>query len=1596
TFTVTVTDATTPVAQSSAQTFQLTVAKGAQTISFTSTAPTAATVGGATYTPTASATSGLAVTLTIDPVSSAVCVLAGGTVSFTAAGTCTINADQPGDGNFNAAPRAQQSVAVAIGAPTVTGLNPAVGTSGGGTTVVIAGSNFAGATSVAFGGVAAASYVVDSATQITAITPPGTGTVDVIVTTPAGPSATTAADRFSYSPPLVASVSPVAIAAGTSAAITITGSGFTPTATVTVGGTAATGVACPTTTQCTATAPALAAGSYDVVVRTGSVASAVSANDRLNYLAPPTISAAFGAASITTATGTTLAITVTNPAANGIALNGTAIAPSALNGLAAIVQSNSCGGALTSSGSVTLSGGVALAPGAQCAIILSVTSTSAGTTSFTPSAAAATGPIALTGVAGAPVTLVVRSTVATLNGLALSTGTLTPGFASATTRYTATVPNATSSITLTPTTSDPGATVTVNGVAVASGTASGAITLAVGANTITTVVTAQDGTSIATYTVIVTRAASSVATLSGLSLSAGPLNPAFASGTTSYTIEVPNTVSSTTVTPTVTDAASTVTVNGTAVGSGIASGAIPLAVGANSITTIVTAQDRSTTASYVVVVTRSEAPPVAADRPGVAIDYNSIGTAIDLSASISGVRTGVAVVTAPAHGSTSIAGEVVTYVPTPGYYGADSFRYTATGPGGTSAPATVGLTVATPAAPVAANKGGVAVAYNSGGTAIDLASSVSGVFTSLAVAGQPTHGSVTLAGTVATYVPTTGYYGADSFTYTATGPGGTSAPATVGVTVATPAAPVAADKNGGTIAYNSGGTAIELAGSVSGVFSSLAVAAPPAHGTVVVTGTVATYTPTAGYYGADSFTYTATGPGGTSPPARVTVTVATPGAPVVADRTGVTIGYNSNGTPIDLATSVSGVYSSLSIAGQPAHGAATLAGTVITYTPTTGYYGPDSFTVTATGPGGTSPAGTVRLTVDTPPPPVAIPVAQTVTLSTTTGTKSADINLSNQVTGVFSTIEISQSPQHGTVLLTSSGTSAAGGVTGTATSQAVAAPIIAVYTPTPGYYGADQFQFVAVGPGGRSAPGSVSLTIVGTRPIARDKQAATGDAQVVLVDLTSDATEAPFTSATIVSVTPAAAATAALIELGPVGNRTYQLSVTPAARFSGTIAVSYSLTNAFATSAPATVTIAVTARPDPSVDPAVRALSDAQAEATRRFAQAQIGNFMRRNEQLHHPSSGRSDPLGFRFNSRDGSSGFGDARFYNGDLDITERMRWASDGRSGGIDSLTNPDAPGGGGRGGGRRGGVPRGPGEGTYGAGATTGNSPGFGAAEGGSGGRSIGGLAIWTGGAIEIGTRDATSRRTKITASTSGLSGGIDMRIGEDVTVGVGGGYGADLSEIDGGAGRVRSDTSVVAAYGSAVPIDGFFLDGVIGYGTLRFNTRRLVGNALATGGRDGSMWFGALSAGIDRNNGPLLWSVYGHLEWLDATLGSYAETGAGRLNLRFDERNVSSLSSVIGGRLGFTQKVSFGSVSPQIRGEWQHEFNGSSLQGVDYADIIGASQYGIETIGWRRDSFTVSLGSRLILPYEWALDFELGLRGATGQTSGQLRIAVTKKF
>jgi hypothetical protein len=199
------------------------------------------------------------------------------------------------------------------GSPTVTSVSPASGPTAGGTSVTITGTNFAGASAVDFGSTAATSFIVDSATQVTATSPAGSaGPVDVTVTTLGGTSGTSAADNFTYvAAPTVSSVAPSAGPTSGGTSVTITGTDFTGATALSFGSSAATTFTVDSATQITATSPAGSAGPVDVTVTTLGGTSGTSASDNFTYVAAPTVSSVTPSAG-PTGGGTSVTITGTD------------------------------------------------------------------------------------------------------------------------------------------------------------------------------------------------------------------------------------------------------------------------------------------------------------------------------------------------------------------------------------------------------------------------------------------------------------------------------------------------------------------------------------------------------------------------------------------------------------------------------------------------------------------------------------------------------------------------------------------------------------------------------------------------------------------------------------------------------------------------------------------------------------------------------------------------------------------------------------------------------------------------------------------------------------------------------------------------------------------------------------------------------------------------------------------------------------------------------------------------------------------------------------------------------------------------------------
>ncbi len=200
-----------------------------------------------------------------------------------------------------------------LNAPTISSVTPNTGATVGGNSVVITGTNFNNATAVKIGSSNVTSYTVDSATQITAVTPSGsTGSAQTItVETPQG-NVTSGSGLFTYlNAPTISSISPVSgnVAGGDS--VVITGTNFTNTSAVKIGSTNVTSYTVNSATQITAVTPAGSTGSAQTITVETPQGNVTSGTGLFTYYNTPTISGV-SPTSGTPSGGDTIIITGTN------------------------------------------------------------------------------------------------------------------------------------------------------------------------------------------------------------------------------------------------------------------------------------------------------------------------------------------------------------------------------------------------------------------------------------------------------------------------------------------------------------------------------------------------------------------------------------------------------------------------------------------------------------------------------------------------------------------------------------------------------------------------------------------------------------------------------------------------------------------------------------------------------------------------------------------------------------------------------------------------------------------------------------------------------------------------------------------------------------------------------------------------------------------------------------------------------------------------------------------------------------------------------------------------------------------------------------
>ena len=356
----------------------------------------------------------------------------------------------------------------------------------------------------------------------------------------------------------------------------------------------------------------------------------------------------------------------------------------------------------------------------------------------------------------------------------------------------------------------------------------------------------------------------------------------------------------------------------------------------------------------VTVVTVNQPPIAVDDSASVAEDDSAVVEILANDSDPDGGPLTATGVGAAGHGTTVLNPDgTVTYAPSPNYHGSDTFTYTiADGVGFTDTGAVTVTVTSVNDAPSAAS--------DSKTTNEDVAATIDVVandtdpdgdaLTPIAVGGSPL-GLVEIAanGTLV-YTPPPNYFGTDSFTYTVADGNGGTADASVSVSIAAlNDAPTASDQ---AVATNYG-TAVTIrihGADVETCNLTFQIVTPPAHGTL---GSISNqicvtllppyadsaklkYTPAAGWFGADAFTYRVSDGALWSAPKTVSVTTNDPVLLHVGDLDGSRTVQSNSWTAkvtIRVDNGAHGIVSGVTVAGVWSDG---ITGTATCKTTSTG------------------------------------------------------------------------------------------------------------------------------------------------------------------------------------------------------------------------------------------------------------------------------------------------------------------------------------------------------------------------------------------------------------------------------------------------------------------------------------------------------------------------------------------------------------------------------------------------------------------------------------------------------------------------------------
>ena len=197
-----------------------------------------------------------------------------------------------------------------------------------------------------------------------------------------------------------------------------------------------------------------------------------------------------------------------------------------------------------------------------------------------------------------------------------------------------------------------------------------------------------------------------------------------------------------------------------------------------------------------------------------------------------------------------------------------------------------------------------------------------------------------------------------------------------------------------------------------------------------------------------------------------------------------------------------------------------------------------------------------------------------------------------------------------------------------------------------------------------------------------------------------------------------------------------------------------------------------------------------------------------------------------------------------------------------------------------------------------------------------------SVFVNGNVDIGRQSTVDDQTGFKLNTKGITVGTDYRFAGNNVLGAAVGFLNGDADLDAGAGSHDAKGYSFSVYGTYVPTENAYIDGMVNVGHNRYDSQRLTPTASFDSKTSGNQWALALSAGYAVNRGAMTLTPYGRVEYVDAKVDAFAETGNPNEALILGAQRIKATTLTLGGTASYAVSTSWGVLVPNGRLEFQY--------------------------------------------------------------------------